>query len=102
MVLDIAHFGLMPGAQAVVVGPSGCGKTTLLSLLAGLLPMKLNASVAAKNTAAATPVDLERKFEDPLAPNRLPDAPEPKAAPISAPLPCCKSTKPMIISAVTT
>jgi putative ABC transport system ATP-binding protein len=40
MVLDIAHFGLMPGAQAVVVGPSGCGKTTLLSLLAGLLPIQ--------------------------------------------------------------
>jgi putative ABC transport system ATP-binding protein len=30
----------MSGAQAVVVGPSGCGKTTLLSLLAGLLPIQ--------------------------------------------------------------
>jgi putative ABC transport system ATP-binding protein len=40
VVLDIAYFGLMPGAQAVVVGPSGCGKTTLLSLLAGLLPIQ--------------------------------------------------------------
>ena len=40
VVLDIAHFGLMSGAQAVVVGPSGCGKTTLLSLLAGLLPIQ--------------------------------------------------------------
>jgi len=40
VVLDIAHFGLATGAQAVVVGPSGCGKTTLLSLLAGLLPIQ--------------------------------------------------------------
>lgn len=40
LVLDIPHFELSPGDQAVVVGPSGCGKTTLLSLLAGLLPIQ--------------------------------------------------------------
>jgi hypothetical protein len=45
--------------------------------------------VAAKKTAAATPVDFDKKFEEPVAPNKLPDAPEPNAAPISAPLPCC-------------
>jgi hypothetical protein len=46
-----------------------------------------------KNTAANAPVALLRKFADPLAPNRLPDEPLPKAAPMSAPLPCCSKTK---------
>ena len=50
--------------------------------------------VAPKKIAAASAVDLDRKFEEPEAPNRLPDAPEPKAAPMSAPLPCCSKTRP--------
>lgn len=50
--------------------------------------------VEAKKIAAARAVDLDRKFEEPEAPNRLPEAPEPKAAPISAPLPCCSKTRP--------
>jgi hypothetical protein len=65
----------------------------------GRLPMKANARVAPKNIAAATPVDLDKKFEDPVAPNKLPDAPEPKEAPMSAPLPCCSNTRPMIVKA---
>lgn len=52
-----------------------------------------------KKTAAATPVDFDRKFDEPVAPNRLPDAPEPKAAPMSAPFPCCSRTKPMMVRA---
>lgn len=39
-VVDIDRFELSAGAQAIVVGPSGCGKTTLLSLIAGLLPIQ--------------------------------------------------------------
>ena len=38
----------------------------------------------------------DRKFAEPAAPNRLPDEPLPNAAPMSAPLPCCSSTKPQI------
>ena len=56
-------------------------------------------SVAAKKIAAATAVDFDMKFDEPVAPNRLPEAPEPKAAPMSAPLPCCSSTRAMIASA---
>jgi hypothetical protein len=63
------------------------------------LAMNDKASVAEKNTAAATPVDFDMKFDEPVAPNRLPDAPEPKAAPMSAPLPCCSNTSAMISNA---
>ena len=35
------------------------------------------------------------------APNKLPEAPLPKAAPMSAPLPCCISTRPITPSAET-
>src|SRR5512135_2610321 len=47
-----------------------------------------------KNTVANAAVVRLRKFAEPLAPNRLPDAPLPKAAPMSAPLPCCSRTSP--------
>ena len=59
------------------------------------LLMKDSVSVATKNTAAAIPVERDRKLDEPLAPNRLPEVPEPKAAPMSAPLPCCTSTRPI-------
>ena len=63
------------------------------------LDMKASASVQAKNTAAQAAVERDRKFALPLAPNRLPDAPLPKDAPMSAPLPCWISTRPIIVSA---
>ena len=52
-----------------------------------------------KNTVARTAVVRERKLADPVAPKRLPDAPLPNAAPMSAPLPCCRRTRPMIATA---
>ena len=58
--------------------------------------------VDAKKTAAATPVDLDMKFDEPVAPNKLPDAPEPNAAPMSAPLPCWSNTSAMIARAEST
>src|SRR3954469_3369528 len=42
----------------------------------------------------------ERKLALPVAPNRLPEAPLPKAAPMSAPLPCCSRMRPIMPSAV--
>jgi putative ABC transport system ATP-binding protein len=39
-VLEIASLEVEAGAQRAIVGPSGCGKTTLLSVLAGLLPVR--------------------------------------------------------------
>src|SRR5664279_4243676 len=57
-------------------------------------------SVETKNTAAHTAVDRERKLALPVAPNRLPDAPLPNDAPMSAPLPCWISTSPIMTSAV--
>src|SRR5690606_34915418 len=39
---------------------------------------------------------------EPVAPNRLPEAPPPNAAPMSAPLPCWSSTRTITPSAVTT
>src|SRR4051812_9476317 len=57
-------------------------------------------SVLAKNTAARTAVVRDRKFALPLAPNRLPEAPLPKAAPMSAPLPCCSRMRPIMPMAV--
>jgi putative ABC transport system ATP-binding protein len=38
--LSLPSFVLPAGEQAAITGPSGCGKTTLLSLLAGLLPLR--------------------------------------------------------------
>jgi hypothetical protein len=56
-------------------------------------------SVHEKNTAAHTAVDRDKKLALPVAPNKLPEAPLPKDAPMSAPLPCCTSTKPIMASA---
>src|SRR3982750_2074083 len=52
-----------------------------------------------KNRAAHTAVKRDRKFALPVAPNRLPDAPLPNDAPMSAPLPCWINTRPIITTA---
>jgi putative ABC transport system ATP-binding protein len=39
-VLEVPALEVEAGAQRAIVGPSGCGKTTLLSVLAGLLPVR--------------------------------------------------------------
>ncbi len=41
-----------------------------------------------KKNAARMPVARDRKFPEPRAPKTVAEAPLPKAAPISAPLPC--------------
>src|SRR5262245_57609206 len=55
-----------------------------------------------KKSVASTAVARDRKFAEPVAPNRLEEAPPPKPEPMSAPFPCCSSTRPMIASATTT
>lgn len=35
-ILDVRHYSLEAGEQAVLIGPSGCGKTTLLHIIAGI------------------------------------------------------------------
>src|SRR6478672_2764596 len=52
-----------------------------------------------KNTVASTAVVRDRKLALPLAPNRLPELPLPKAAPMSAPLPCWMRMRPIMPSA---
>jgi hypothetical protein len=52
-----------------------------------------------KNTAAKTAVVRDKKLAPPVAPNKLPEPPLPKAAPMSAPLPCCTKIKPIIANA---
>ena len=51
-----------------------------------------------KNRATTTAVARLRKVALPRAPNREPEAPPPNAAPVSAPRPCCSSTRPMMLS----
>lgn len=95
----------MPAEPVVGAGAAGSALSITPPLMAPLLcwvVMYASASVALKKIAAATPVDLDMKFDEPVAPNRLPEAPEPKAAPISAPLPCCSKTRPMMARAETT
>src|SRR5688572_22568571 len=53
-----------------------------------------------KNTPASTAVVRDRKLALPLAPNRLPELPLPKAAPMSAPLPCWMRMRPIMPRAV--
>lgn len=53
-----------------------------------LVPKYANASVQAKNTAAQNDVERDRKLALPDAPNKLPEAPLPNDAPMSAPFPC--------------
>src|SRR5512134_2076247 len=62
----------------------------------------VNPRLVTKNTAASTAVVRLRKLAEPVAPKRLPDAPLPNAAPMSAPFPCWSSTSPITTSAATT
>jgi hypothetical protein len=102
-----AAAGLAPGTCAAPVsGPLAAGAVTLgwSSTLpdAGRersLEKYASASVQAKKIAAHTAVERDMKFALPVAPNKLPDAPLPNDAPMSAPLPCWISTRPIITSA---
>ena len=78
---------------------------TLHHATTGIRPMCADVgqrNAGGKNTVAATPVARLRKLAEPAAPNTLPAEPLPNAAPMSAPLPCCKSTSTRMAAAATT
>jgi len=58
--------------------------------------------LVAKKIVASTAVDRERKLAEPFAPNTVAEAPDPKAAPVSAPFPRCTSTNAMIMAPTST
>ena len=60
------------------------------------------AEAVTKNTAARMPVERDRKLAAPEEPKRLPAEPLPKAAPMSAPFPCCRSTRTTMAAAAST
>src|SRR5688572_32534785 len=77
--------------------------TPLAPLSCGLLVARYaRPRLEMKKTVARTAVVRDRKLAEPLAPNRLPEEPPPKPEPMSAPRPCCRSTRPMIASASST
>jgi hypothetical protein len=85
------------GAEAV---SAAAGAATLSNTLLGAagckLPKYARANVHTKNVPANTAVVRDKKLALPLAPNKLPEPPLPKAAPISAPFPCCTKIRPII------
>src|SRR5207244_4784812 len=89
------------GAAPLAAGRTALGRSSTLPLdgRERSLDRYARPSVQTKNTAAHTAVVRDRKLALPVAPNRLPDAPLPTDAPMSAPLPCCTSTSPNITSA---
>lgn len=104
---DAGAAGAAPGITAAFAGAlaDGAARSSTLpppvrdGLARPSLDMKASASVHAKNRAAHAAVERDRKFALPLAPKRLPEEPLPKEAPMSAPLPCWISTRPIIVSA---
>src|SRR5581483_5244531 len=97
---DVAGaLGAVSPPAAGAGGAAGCSvaeSITALSPRGRCDARYASVNVVMKNTTARTAVLRERKLAEPLAPNRLPEAPLPKAAPTSAPLPCCRSTRPTI------
>ena len=88
-----------PGTWSAAVGVTGLARSKTLPSEVGAvrkLPKYACAKVHTKKNAANTAVVRERKLAPPLAPNKLPDVPLPKAAPMSAPLPCCTNIKPIM------
>src|SRR5690554_913282 len=95
-------------------GTSLCNDGTALSMTlsgacAGLLARYASPRLVMKKAVASTAVVRLRKLADPDEPNTLPappapppPPPPPNAAPASAPLPCCISTRPTVQIPTTT
>ena len=105
-----AFAGAAGAGAAGVVGAvvAGAGvlnsdrSNTLVGSPGARVPMYASNKLVAKNSPANSAVNLENSVLVPRAPKTVPDAPEPKPAPASAPLPRCSKTRPIIISASST
>jgi hypothetical protein len=99
--------GVLPGICAAVLLSTGAAgavtaapSSTLPEEAAGLTLLKYaSIKVHTKKTAANTAVVRDKKLAPPVAPNKLPEPPLPKAAPMSAPLPCWIKIKPIMANA---
>src|SRR6202042_496433 len=91
--------GAFAGAAA-----SACAarSSTEVGVAGACEPRYASVKLVTKNRPANTAVNFENNVLVPRAPNTVPEAPEPNPAPASAPLPRCRSTSPMIISASST
>lgn len=106
--LDVAGGVLVAGGTCGVAGwaAAACccaARSTMLCGAAGLRCDKYAiASARIKNSVARTAVTRLRKFAEPPAPKTVPEAPLPKAAPASAPLPCCSRMNMTSVTATNT
>ena len=93
-----------------VLNIDSTGKSENLDLSKKLIGLKVNNKLLkyvvdwqlnrSKKRVAKTAVILLKKFQLPLLPKTVWDAPAPKEAPASAPLPCCIKTNPIIKMAI--
>src|SRR5271155_3325871 len=88
------------GSGVVAGGVAGAGSVLTVSITPPVVAPEVlcvaiyvRLRLVTKKITARTAVKRLRKLADPLAPNRLPEAPLPNAAPMSAPLPCCNNTR---------
>ena len=93
-----AGVGAGAALRAAAAACAARSSTELGSPL-GRVPMYASVKLVTKKSAANTAVSFENNVAVPRAPNTVPEAPEPKPAPASAPFPRCMSTRAMIISA---
>src|SRR3989337_2676545 len=99
-----AAAGAGGGPPPPAAGGGGCtaSMTVPASDLGFSLARYASPRLVRKNTVASAAVTRDRKFAEPVAPNRLEEEPPPKPEPMSAPLPCWSSTRPMMASAIST
>ena len=88
------------GYAALILGFSIEGSELAAILGFGILRGVMRRYSIVENNVAQTAVAREKKLAEPRAPNTVPDAPAPNAAPASAPLPRCSSTSTMISNAI--
>jgi len=89
--------GICEGSDDAGDDSTGCVITPLCSVFFDVNTVR--PILEMKKIAAMIAVVRLRKLAEPDEPNTLPAEPLPNAAPMSAPLPCCSSTRPIMLSA---
>ena len=97
----VLHVLLAAGIIGLVLLQHGKGADMGAAFGSGSSGSLFGATGSANFLSRTTAVLRLRKFAEPLEPNRLPAEPLPKAAPMSAPLPCWSSTRPQTTTATT-